>query len=66
LGKTCGKLLVVPKVPVFLKKYGTAQTQSYQGIEGCWNQKTKIFTIVAKESCTQIYITIEKKKKFGY
>jgi hypothetical protein len=66
LGKTCGFRLKVPKVPKNPKKFGTAETQSYQGFEGCSYQKIKIFTIVAKESCTQIYITIEKKEKIWY
>lgn len=63
MGKLMDFRSLVPKVPFFSKNLWYDKTQSYQGFAGCLNQKTKIFTIVANESCTQIYITIEIEKK---
>lgn len=50
----------------FFKFFGTAETVGMTGFERVGNQKTKLFTIVAKESCTQLYITIRIKDEKRY
>lgn len=50
------KTLKVSKLPNFLvqsKFFGTAQTQSYQGLNRFVHQKIFFLSIVAKECCTQ-------------